>query len=352
MPRLADVAKASKVSPAIVSRVANGDRSLKITAETRRRVERAIREMGYTPNRAAQSLRSAESGFIALAVHDLTNPVYGEIARGAGVAAARIGKALVMSDSSERGAETDRLPGTLIDLVGGHGVDGLILQANGGTPDQVLALAAREKTPMVVLQADIGIGNRVVLLPDEKAARLATEHLIGLGHTRIGCLATNPGLIFTEARVAGWRRTLKAHELRHDDTYVVHAPATIEAGADAIESLLARSGGLTGLVCCNIVPAIGAMMRLIDHGHQVPGDMSIVAVHDIPMAPFLKVPMTTVAMPLFDMGVAAVEALADGGSDDGGPGRIIDTDPRLIVRASTGPATLPAHHSSDPWKAE
>lgn len=342
MPRLADVAKASKVSPAIVSRVANGDRSLKITAETRRRVERAIREMSYRPNRAAQSLRSAESGFIALAVHDITNPVYGEIARGAGAAAARIGKALVMSDSSEREAETAHLPetvpDTLVDLVGGHGVDGLILQANGGTSDQVLALAAREKTPMVVLQADIGIGDRVVLLPDEQAARLATGHLIGLGHARIGCLATNPGLTFTQARIAGWRQALDDHGLNHDDTRVVHAPATIAAGADATATLLARSGDITALVCCNIVPAIGAMMWLTEHGYRVPDDISIAAIHDIPMAPFLKVPMTTVAMPLFEMGVAAVEALAERGPGDGGPVRIIDTAPRLIVRASTGRA--------------
>jgi len=346
MPRLADVAKASKVSPAIVSRVANGDRSLKITAETRTRVEQAIREMGYRPNRAAQSLRSAESGFIALAVHDITNPVYGEIARGAGAAAARIGKALVMSDSSGRGAETthlsetvpDALPDTLIDLVGGHGVDGLILQANGGASDQVLALAAREKTPMVVLQAEIGIGDRVVLLPDEQATRLATEHLIGLGHTRIGCLATNPGLTFTQARIAGWRRTLEAHGVRHDDTRVVHAPATIAAGAAAAATLLARYDDITALVCCNIVPAIGAMMWLTEHGYRVPEDVSIVAIHDIPMAPFLKVAMTTVAMPLFEMGVAAVEALAGCGPGEGGPVRIIDTEPRLIVRASTGRA--------------
>lgn len=331
MPTLNDVAKASGVSPAVVSRVVNGDKSLRISDETRERVLNAIAQMGYTPNRAARSLRSAETGLIALVLHDVANPVYAEITRGAQSAAAAAGKAILISDGASGSEGTARM----VELIGGRGVDGLILQGSRSASDLILARAAKEHLPTALLQARLGIDAPVIALPDERAGWLGTRHLIELGHKRIGLLGTAAGLSFTADRMAGWRNALLAAGLEAPDSRTAFTPPTIDDGRAAAAAILNRDTGVTALLCCNVVSAIGALAEIQSRGLAVPADFSLVAIHDIPLAAHLSVAMTTISMPLFQLGQQAVNTVVD-------PHRGIETgtivvadEPQLIVRKST-----------------
>lgn len=329
MATLSDIAREAGVSSGVVSRVINRDATLRISEQTRDRVLKAIKDLDYSPNIAAQTLRSSKSDIIAVILHDVTNPVYAEIMRGAQAAAARREKALVVFDSATGEESATRLAA----MIGGGALDGLIIQAAGEVSDVVLARAATRKVPTILLQASLDIDAHLISLPDEQAAEMATAHLIEAGHRKIGCLATAEEMLFTERRLAGWRRAMRSHGLSADRESVVFAASDMAAGAAACAKLLSERADLTGLVCFNALSAIGAMKAVGQMGRRIPDDVSVVAIHDLPFADVLSTPLTTVAMPLYDMGARAIElvcgeALAIGSS-------VIDTHPpKLISRES------------------
>jgi len=332
---LADIAKAAGVSPAVVSRLINGDKTLRISAETRKRVLGLVAQMDYTPNAAARSLRSSRSGLFALVVHDVSNPVYAEIIRGAQRAAAEHNKALLLGDASGGTGSTDRV----VELINGGGLDGLILQAQGDAADRVLANAAKRRIPAVLLQADIDEDAHLLSLPDAEAAALATDHLLDLGHRDIGCLCTTKGLAFSEQRRRGWQDALKRRGLAPHTDLLIWGPPTLAEGARNARRLLDRAPDLTAMVCCNVVAAIGAVGAMQRMGLRVPEDISVVALHNIEMMEYLNPPMTAVALPLLELGKAAVDFLSS--DERPAPSRhvVAEPGPRLIIRDSTARMT-------------
>ena len=333
MTTIADIAKKAGVSTAVVSRVINADASLRISDDTRKRVLATIKEMDYQPNLAARSLRSAKSGMIALAVHDLTNPVYAEIMRGAHDAAAKSRNAMLLFDASSSMESTARL----VEMIGGGGLDGLIIQAAGGISDTVLARAARQKVPTVLLQAAMDIDAHLISLPDKEATQIATKYLIDLGHKEIGCVSTREGMSFTDARIEGWRSEMQTAGYNHDDRLIAYGSSEIEGGIAATNQLLDTAPELTGVVCFNVMAAIGALQVIEERGLHVPEDISVITLHEIPMAAHLKVPLTTIAMPLFEMGQRAVELVVAMHEYDTGTSSIDDVAPYVIPRESTAP---------------
>lgn len=334
MPTLTDIARVAGVSPAVVSRVVNQDKTLRISRETLERVRRVVEEQGYTPNRAARALRSSESGLIALMLHDVSNPVYGEIIRGAHSAASAADKAIVISDPSCSPNAAARM----VNLIGGRGIDGLILQASQQSSDLVLARAAREKLPTVLLQAELGRDMPVIALPDQLAAEMGTDYLVKKGHRKIACLATAEHLSFTKSRVAGWQKILQTQTTDpvpdpQNNPLVAYSLPTIEGGRRAAASLLAQHAGFSAMLCCNVVSAIGALDEILDRKLRVPQDIALVAIHDIPLVASLRVPLTTLSMPLFSLGQRAVEEILHptGCLDP----QIVSQAPRLIERDSS-----------------
>lgn len=350
MPTLTDIARVAGVSPAVVSRVVNQDKTLRISRETLERVRRIVEEQGYTPNRAARALRSSESGLIALMLHDVSNPVYGEIIRGAHSAASAADKAIVISDPSCSPNAATRM----VNLIGGRGIDGLILQASQQSSDLVLARAAREKLPTVLLQAELGRDMPVIALPDQLAAEMGTDYLVKKGHRKIACLATAEHLSFTKSRVAGWQKIFQTQTTDpvpdpQNNPLVAYSLPTIEGGRCATASLLEKHGlssrvqrvGFSAMLCCNVVSAIGALDEILDRKLRVPQDIALVAIHDIPLVASLRVPLTTLSMPLFSLGQRAVEEILNlslrvqhDPADCLGP-QIVTQAPRLIERDSS-----------------
>ena len=326
MAKLADIAKAAGVSSAVVSRVINKDPTLRVGKETRERVLEAIAALDYSPNIAAKSLRSARSGLIGILLNDITNPVYTEILRGAQAAAVKNGKALLVFDST-MGEESAQRMATLI---AGGALEGLIIQAAGEVSDAVIARAAARKVPTILLQADLELDAHLISLPDEDAARIATEHLIEHGHSRIACIATAEGMRFTERRLEGWRSALAAAGL--GEAGLVFAPSDMDGGEAALAELIAQDPVPTAILCFNVLSAIGALRGLNSSGLRVPEDYSLIAVHDVPFADVLSTPLTTVAMPLYELGTHAMEVLSQ---ERAVPGEtLVSKTPKLIQRSS------------------
>lgn len=333
MVTLVQIAEKAGVSPAVVSRVLNEDGTLRVSKETRARVLRIATEMDYSPNIAARSLRSSKSGLIALVVHDVTNPVYSEIVRGAQQAAAQAHKALLLGDVSEEHGGSEHL----IELINGGGLDGIVLQGHGDNTDAIFARVAKRNVPTVLLQTGIDSSTHLVSLPDEEATSLATRHLLDLGHERIGCIGTRAGLTFTEDRRRGWERTLREAGHIPQPNWFIYQNATIAEGRAAAAKLLDAAPEITGIVCCNILSAIGAVETIKARGLLIPRDISIITLHDIEFAKHLTPTLTAVVMPLFELGAKAIEIVS--GDKMPEPGRtVIDTPkPTLQARESTGP---------------
>jgi LacI family transcriptional regulator len=324
---LADVAAMAKVDRAVVSRVVNKDPTLNIRPETRQRVLAAIEALGYRPNVTARSLRTARAHMFGLFIPDFTNPVYAEIIKGAEAAAAALGCVLVTGSATGAG-----LVGYM-DLLGPGRIDGLLL-AGSGDDSGLIEQLDRAAVPWIMLNRRSPSVERYVILDDERAARLAVEHLVGLGHRRIAHLAGPGGADTAQRRFAGYSAAMRAAGL--PDGPIAAAGYTPAGGAAAMAVLLADPSPPTAVFVANVASALGAMDAVRGAGLEIPRMMSIVAVHDLDLASYLAPPLTTVRMPLEELGRRGVSLLSSLKPDDSIKD-VLAGPIELIIRASTAP---------------
>lgn len=338
-PRLVDVAELAGVDKAVVSRLVNNDPALNIRPETRARVEAAIKELGYRPNAAARSLRTARSRMIGLFIPDFANPVYAEIIKGAEAAATHRGYAIV-AGSPVLGSRV----GDYLDLLGPGRVDG-VLFAGGLLEGEDQAVIDRLQIPWLHVNRRSGSANRYVVLDDERGAQLAVEHLIGLGHREVAHIAGPPSADTARRRRQGYEKVLAEHGLVVDDRLVHRGDYTPDGGYEATDRLL-RATTPTAIFVANVASAIGVLQCLWQHGLGVPDDVSVAAIHDLSLAAHLIPPLTTVRMPLYELGSRAVELLLKAPTDQ--PIDETVAEPiELVVRASTGPPATGNRSAAD-----
>lgn len=300
---LADVAARAQVSPATVSRVLNGN--YPVAASTRERVLKAVDELDYVLNGPASALAAATSDLVGILVNDIADPFFGIMA---GAVQSEIGG-----------------PG------GRAGGERLAVVCNtGGTPEReltYLTLLQRQRAAAVVLtggamedethQAAVAAklrrlveaGTRVVLCgrppaPDTGAIALTfdnrgggrelTEHLIGLGHRRLGYIAGPEERTTTRHRLEGHRTALAAHGIEEDPRWTVHGRYDREAGYEATLELLRRDPTLTAVVAANDTVALGACAALRDSGLRIPDDVSVAGFDDLPFSIDAVPALTTV----------------------------------------------------------
>ncbi|QBY01338.1 LacI family transcriptional regulator [Rhodophyticola sp. CCM32] len=327
----ADIARAAGVSPAIVSRIVNGDKTLRVSKETRERVLRLIEEMDYAPNVAARNLKSAKTGVIALVVHDLTNSIYAEIIAGAHQAAMGFGKTILVGEANSDAFGRSHLE----TLVAGRGVDGLILQGADTRLDKTLARAARNNVPTVFLQSGDPDKAMIIHLDDVEAGRMATTHLTDLGHRRIGFIGVDDRLQFSKGRKTGWEQGLRAAGIAPDTGWDTIGGNQFDEGAEAISRLLGKTPDLSAVVVSSFVGAIGVLAKLQDSGKTVPHDFSVIAIHDTPLADYLRPALTVIRMPLRALGIRAVEEICAATPARSGMVVVDQIAPQIILRSST-----------------
>jgi DNA-binding LacI/PurR family transcriptional regulator len=332
---LADVARRAGVSISVVSRELNRDPALRAREETRRRIQQAAQELGYAPSHAARALRLSRAFAVGLVIPDLTNPIYDPLVRGIEEAADELGYQVFVG-------RTERLrPGAdfLRKLAGEGRVDGFLVQRRDETDLRDFAsLADAGSRPVVVINSRWPRRGSVVH-DDERAGRMATQHLLDLGHRDIALLGGDVHSHTAKARERGYLQAIHAAAMRKRGRWVLNRPYEPGAGRDAlIEMCTASRRRPTAVVVANLDAAIGALGGARELGLKVPEQLSIVAIHDWWIADFTRPRLTTVRMPQFQLGQQAMRLLharlAGGAALDL---TITDPPPMLIERESTGP---------------
>lgn len=333
MARIVDVAALAGVTPSVVSRLLNGDPSLRIRPETRDRILAAARDMEYVPNHAARALRRSRVGALGLALHDIHNPVYTEILAGAEAEARRAGYVLMLA-SVESLASDDEM---FRRVLHGGAIDGLMMQRDSAKSDAaVMAHAASAGVPVVVLNERVGKSLAGVAVDDRSGAFAATSHLIELGHTRIAHLRAAGRNSRSRDRQAGWEDALRVGGLSADPQLVAAGGPTAESGHAGLSELFARGVDFTAVFAGGMLSAVGAVNAAFAHGQPVPEQLSVVGFHDAPLTNYLRPALTVVRMPIRQLGESAVRLLIE--RLDGKPPRqemVSSPAPELVRRESS-----------------
>jgi LacI family transcriptional regulator len=288
-----DVAEEASVSATTVSRVFNHDHLVK--PDTRERVLQAARRMGYTPNAAAQSLSSGRTRSIGVILPAPHGEFFSELIRGLDEAAQESNHYLLIASShykQEEGASA------LSSLVGR--VDGLIIM----TPRvQSGALTANIDLDMPTVFINTERGDTMAdlfSLENREGAERVVEHLIERGHRRIGVITGPIGSRDVEDRMAGYRAAIRAHDLEGGP--VVEGTFTQESGYEAGKTIAGFDDPPDAIFACNDYMAIGAMAALQEAGFEVPGDIAVAGFDDIASARFASPSLTTVHIPIYEIG--------------------------------------------------
>lgn len=304
--KLKDVAIAAGVDASTVSRVLNNEAGQRVGTETRDRIVTAARELGYAPNAMARGLRTARTFTLGIAVPQLDNPVFTQMMIGATRAAHARGYELLIAlveDLAVGSGIYDR-------LANAHRVDGLLVSTL--EPDDALRKALdRVLVPYVVMNRKArGIEN-CVALDNFAAAKQSTEYLLSLGHRRIGHLAGLLNDYNGTRRLAGYRAALKGAGIKPDPALVAEAGYTLEGGDRAARALLRASPRPTAMLAATVLSAAGALRALHAERVKVPAEISVMSTNDLPIADTLHPPLTTLRMPLLEMGRIAADGLVD-----------------------------------------
>ena len=374
-PTIKDVAERAGVSPSTVSRViADHPR---ISRATKERVRAVMRELNYHPNAVARSLVRRRTQTIGVALSRsaeaaLANPFFPEVLRGIGSFARQARYSLTLTTATTYDEERQQC----MELLTQRRVDGLIVLASR-IDDPLVDWLAENGYPFVVLGRVPGREVPHVNNDNTAAARRATEHLLEHGHRRIGFVGGPPDLIVSVDRLEGYKQALEAAGIPVRPEFIVSTDFSYEQSYEAARRLLApeaaaqhtppaavgavasaaeapagpssaertvapamRPDGAqrpTALVAIDDAVALGVLAAARDLGLRVPEDVSVLGFNDSPVCPHVAPPLSSVSIPVFEMGVAAARMLCELLEGKPGPAEVI-LPAELVVRASTGPA--------------
>jgi LacI family transcriptional regulator len=304
-----------------------GDGSGKISAEMRARVLEAAAAAGYQPNPWASSLRTSRTYALGLLIPHLVDVALAQMFEGAEARAREFGyQAITTGTHDDPAAERPLIQGLLQ-----RRVEGLILATPTQDDAAVDELAAME-IPFVLLNRTSG-NYLTVRGDDELGGFLATRHLIAQGHTRIGMVAGQSRFSTSALRQRGYERALAQAGIPIDPSLIVPSTFEPEGGLVAGTVLLAREDHPTAIVAVNDYTAVGVMAAARDLGIRIPGDLALVGYNDSNISALLPTPLTSVALPLRQMGEMAVDLLLR--RIEGAEVESVVIPPTLLVRASS-----------------
>lgn len=341
---LKDVAARSGVSFQTASKVLNGHSGV-VAPATRERILAAARELGYVPNALARGLVRQASYTIGILADDFSDLALSKFVVAAERTAGEQGHAsLVVSARSGGDAATS------VRKLLEHRVDGIVVIAPSVEDDDSLGDALRSGVPAVSLNHIPGGGVPVVGSSHSTTGSMAGTHLAGLGHREIGTVTGPRNRRVTESRLRGFRDALAQEGLPLPSSRVATADWTYAGAHRVVRGLLDAEPGVTALFVQNDVMAMGALAALREKGRRVPEDCSLVGCDDLPFAPFLTPPLTTVHVPFEETGSrAATLLLAHIRGETTSTRELLPV--RLVVRSSTtdarpGPRGTRPHESA------
>lgn len=330
-----DIAEKTGLSVSTVSLVLNNKKH-RLSEKTRTRVWDAARELGYRPNQLAVSLVTRRSKTLGLIIPDITNAFFAEIARAAEAESQRNGYSVILCNTNNDPQKDMEYTNILLD----RGIDGVIFvmsvagyQSQGA---ECLGLLRSMEKPVIMVDRVLPDQPDTSVLTDNAyGGYLATSHLLGLGHRKIGCI-TGPMGASSRQRLFGYIRALQEHGIAFDPELAPEGDYRTESAYRLAGGLLEK--GVTAIFACNDMMAYGVYRRAIQEGRSVPDRLSIVGYDDLAFSEIMEIPLTTVRQPAGEMGACAARKLIERIEGQSGGGDVT-FQPELVVRKSTAPPT-------------
>lgn len=313
MTSITEVARLAGVSIATASRVVS-EADYPVSAQTRERVLEAARELDYVPNALARGLLKSQIPVVGVIVHDISDPYFAEIVRGVEDAAESSGYLVITCSSEREGARET----SYVRLLRSMRAAGVIFAGSGlDDPASVEELprhvaALRASGAAVVHLSPHAQGAPEISVDNQDGIASMVDALASLGHRRIAFMAGPSTLYVARERLEGFRRGMAVAGIKVDENLIIETGFSADAGARAIDDLLDKriepGPDFTALMCANDLLALGALQRLHEHGVSVPNGVSVAGYDDIPVAAMTAPSLSTVRLPLRDMGRLGFQA--------------------------------------------
>lgn len=330
MPTIRDVAKHAGVAISTASAALN--RSAPVSEDVLAKVREAVRAIGYVPHGGAQSLRRGQSRLIGLIVPNVANPHFATVARTIENVCLSAGYLSVVFSSGQDPARE----GQILRMMRQQRVAGLVIIPTRSDAEHGDRLRAEIHVPTLLLDMTVeGLRFDVVKLDNVRATRMATDHLIALGHRRIGVLTGIPGLVTSEDRLKGYLEAHAAAGIEVDPSLLLKGDYEQSVAAASLREAVRRPRPPTALVSCSNMMTLGSLQALRDLGLSLPRDVSLVGIDDLDFADLLDPPPTVVRVPIALMADRAIRLLLEELDAKREPsGKLEVFAPQLVERGS------------------
>jgi DNA-binding LacI/PurR family transcriptional regulator len=326
-----DVAKKANVSIATVSAVVNKTKF--VSDDLKVRVEQAIEELGYRPNKIARSLKRKESKLIGVTVTEITNPFYPLMLKGVEDIALANGYNLILCPTGDDPDKEYELLQSLLD----QGVDGVVLATIDQENSACTKLLQKEGIPHVLInRAPDNYQGNVVRIDSEKVGMMATNYLINLGHEDIAFLGGDR--LNSVQREEGYKKALLENSIQLNENRIIMSDYQITSAYNDMNSLLAKGDVPTAVFAASDIMAFGAIKALLDAGYKVPEDVSVIGSDNISFSEDFRIPLTTIDVHTYEIGRIGAEILMQSLSNkekDDQQYKNFLLEPKLIIRESS-----------------
>jgi LacI family transcriptional regulator len=332
-----EVAASAGVSFQTASKVLNGG-NVRVSAETAARIMAVAERLGYQPNTVARSLVQQSTATIGLIAGDVTDIALSQFAVAAERTARRSSHAVLVGNLSEGGEDGAAVARMLIE----RRVDGIIAAAPQLEEDPEVADLLRRYVPAVSMHHVPGGGVPLIGSNHRAGGRIATEHLINLGHTSIGTVTGPFRRHVVRSRLHGYEDALRAAGIEPGEDLAVESDWTPGGAAAATRLLLQRDPGMTAIFVHSDTMAIGVLSALAAAHRRIPADVAVVSCDDMPFAEYLIPPLTSLRVPFAETGEKAVDLLLRRIAGEPVPDEPVLLPVELIVRESCGSGQPPS----------
>lgn len=328
------VAQKAGVSVATVSRVLNHPDS--VAPDTKEHILNVMQSLDYTPNWFARGLKLNRTGVIALLIPEILDLGYMEIAKGVEDVAHQKNYNIMLCNTEE---DRSKEKGYIENFIA-RKVDGIILVSSSLKKSEIIQLKKQEISVVLIGKNEEHAGENLVYTDIKAAAGEAIKHMLEIGHRKIGMVCGARPKAENAEKLEGFRKTLSEEGVECPPEYIVEAENSIEGGYLGVSKLLTLADRPEAVFVTSDIMAIGAMEKIKQSGLKIPQDIAVVGFDNLKISGFMEPKLTTVAKPMYRMGLVAARLLfdlmdEDAGQDDGEPQEIL-IQSKLKVRKSCG----------------
>ena len=330
MTTLREIAELAQVSTTTVSKVVNGDFS-KVSPETRKKIEKLVREKHYYPNRIAKGLVERRSRIIGLLLPSVSNPIYAEMVQGIINLCETAGYSTMLFNTDEKPERESNY----INALASYRADGVMLIGNEQSVEKNIELLKHYGIPYVAVDSHSPSAEYSVTVNDREGIYQITSHLIRSGHKEIAFISGH-GYVSDEnnPRLEGYRAAMRDARLTIRPQLIKIGAYEVQSGYEKALELLYGEEPFTAIVCANDLIAIGACRALRKSGLQVPQDVSITGYDDIFISDSMDPPLSTVKPPIYDVGVVSASMMLKRIRNQLDGPASVTLEPTLVLRSS------------------